>query len=77
MTNVRVVLQANHQAGARERVEDRIALRGVEAADFHRSRHADFVAGPHAQEKRLEPVEAGVEHQRPSDCNLRLHGDIT
>jgi hypothetical protein len=68
-----VVLQSNHQAGAGERIEDRVALRLIETADFHRARDAQFVAGDHAEEKGLEFVEAQVQHERSADDRFLFH----
>jgi hypothetical protein len=62
-SNVRVVLQSDHQTSARERVENRVALRRIQAADFHGSQYADLIAGTHREQERLQFVEARVEHQ--------------
>jgi hypothetical protein len=57
----RVVLQAHHQTGLQQRVQHGVALFGVEAADFHRSTHADLIAWRHRQQVFLEPIESLVD----------------
>jgi hypothetical protein len=54
--DVRIVLQANHQSGARERVEYCIALRRIQPADFDSPADAHFVARAHCEQERLQFV---------------------
>ena len=57
-------LEAHHQARTHQRVEDSVTLSLIQPADFHRSSHADFVAGYHAKQQLLELVETCVYHER-------------
>ena len=70
--HVGVVLEAHHQAGAGERIEDGIALGLVEPTDFHRARDAEFVTRDHSKQEGLQFVEAGIQHERSTD-NRFLH----
>src|SRR5438067_3680227 len=72
-TDVGVVLQPHHEARARQRVEHRVALHGIEPAHFHRPADAHLVARHHAEEECLQLVEAGVEHQRSPHRRSALH----
>jgi hypothetical protein len=54
--DVRIVLQANHQSGARERVEYCVALRRIQPADFYSPADAHFVARAHREQERLQFV---------------------
>jgi hypothetical protein len=71
--DVRIVLQTNHQSGARERVEHRVALRRIQPADFHGPADAHFVARAHREQERLQFVEACVEHERSLNRRSCLH----
>jgi len=59
--DVRILLQAHHEACAHQRVEDCVASLVIQPADVGRLPRAHFIAGRHGEQEILQLIKSEID----------------